>query len=133
FLNRFPDLSPTEKLNGLVGLANGMRAIASLLLMCDPRDLGIAVTEDIAQGQKQFEPDLFLYDNYPGGIGQSAPLYELRRKLLDGTAQLLAACPCESGCPSCVGPAGDTGDGAKNAAQRFLIALREQSAAAIAS
>ena len=22
-----------------------------------------------------FEPDLYLYDNYPGGVGQSAPLY----------------------------------------------------------
>jgi DEAD/DEAH box helicase domain-containing protein len=126
FLARFPDLSPAQKLNGLSGLGNGMRAIAALLLMCDPRDLGLAITEDIAQGQKSFEPDLYLYDNYPGGIGQSGPLFQLRGKLLAATLQLITACPCESGCPSCVGPAGDTGDGAKQAAQRFLIGLMSE-------
>ncbi|MCC7196420.1 MAG: DUF1998 domain-containing protein [Gemmatimonadaceae bacterium] len=126
FLARFPDLSPAQKLNGLSGLGNAMRAIAALLLMCDPRDLGLAITEDIAQGQKSFEPDLYLYDNYPGGIGQSGPLFELRGKLLAATLQLITACPCESGCPSCVGPAGDTGDGAKQAAQRFLIGLMSE-------
>src|SRR5207344_402771 len=46
FLARFPDLSPTEKQSGLVGLGNALRAVASLLLMCDPRDLGVAFTED---------------------------------------------------------------------------------------
>ena len=46
--------------------------------MCDPRDLGVSITEDIA-GLKTFEPNLYLYDNYPGGIGQSAALFRLRR------------------------------------------------------
>jgi DEAD/DEAH box helicase domain-containing protein len=123
FWARFPDLSPAAKLNGLVGLGNAMRAVSALLLMCDPRDLGVAITEDIAEGQKSFEPDVFLYDTYPGGIGQSAPLYQMRSKLLAGASQLIASCPCESGCPSCVGPVGDTGEGAKDAARRFLAAL----------
>ena len=74
FLARFADLSPTEKQNGLTGLANALRTVAALLLMCDPRDLGIAITGDIAGSPAGFEPDLFLYDNYPGGIGQSASL-----------------------------------------------------------
>ena len=43
FLARFPDLSPTEKQSGLVGLGNALRAVGSLLLMCDPRDLGVCV------------------------------------------------------------------------------------------
>ncbi|HUQ95235.1 MAG TPA: DEAD/DEAH box helicase [Bryobacteraceae bacterium] len=123
FLDRFPEFSPCQKLNGLTGLGNAMRAISALLLMCDPRDVGVSLTEDIAQGRKSFEPDLFLYDNYPGGIGQSAPLFQMRMKLLQATLQLIAACPCESGCPSCVGPAGETGDHAKEAARRFLEVL----------
>ncbi|MBI4903598.1 MAG: DEAD/DEAH box helicase [Acidobacteria bacterium] len=123
FLNRFPDLSPAQKQSGLSGLANAMRAIAALLLMCDARDLGVALTEDLTQGVPAYEPNLFLYDAYPGGIGQSAPLFALREKLLAATAQLIESCPCESGCPSCVGPPGEIGEGAKPAALRFLRAL----------
>ena len=123
FLARFPDLSPTEKQSGMVGLGTALRTVGSLLLMCDPRDLGVALTEDIAQGLKAFEPNLYLYDNYPGGIGQSAPLFKMTRKLLEGAAQLIASCPCESGCPSCVGPAGEIGSRGKEAAARILAQL----------
>ena len=49
---RFPDLTPTEKQNGLTGLANVLRTVGALLLMCDPRDLGIAITEDISKGHE---------------------------------------------------------------------------------
>ncbi|MDX1983997.1 MAG: DEAD/DEAH box helicase [Bryobacteraceae bacterium] len=123
FWELLPDLSPTQKLNGLSGLGNAMRAVAALLLMCDPRDLGKALTEDIAEGQPAFEPNLYLYDTYPGGIGQSEPLFRLRDKLLAATSQLIAACRCEAGCPSCTGAPGETGDGGKLVAQRILKAL----------
>ncbi len=123
FLERFPDLTPTEKQNGISGLGSALRAIASLLLMCDPRDLGVAVTEDIAGGLKSYEPDLFLYDNYNGGIGQSAPLFKLRARLLEGAAKLLAGCPCDSGCPSCVGPVGEVGERGKETASKILAEL----------
>jgi DEAD/DEAH box helicase domain-containing protein len=123
FLNLFPDLSPTEKQNGMAGLANALRTIASILLMCDPRDLGVAVTEHIAGGLKSYEPDLFVYDNYPGGIGQSAPMFKLRDQLLRNTAGMLAQCPCDSGCPSCVGPVGEIGERGKQTAMRILREL----------
>lgn len=123
FLARFPDLSPTEKQNGLAGLGNALRTVGSLLLMCDPHDLGVAITEDIAQGLKSFEPNLYLYDAYNGGIGQSAPLFKMTRRLLEGAAELLADCPCEAGCPSCVGPVGEIGERGKEAAARILAQL----------
>jgi DEAD/DEAH box helicase domain-containing protein len=123
FLNRFPDLSPTDKQNGVVGLGNVLRTVGSLLLMCDPRDLGIAITEDIGQGIQAFEPDLFVYDAYPGGIGLSAPLFKLTPKLLHGAAEVLQSCPCESGCPACVGPIGEVGERGKEAALRLLAEL----------
>jgi DEAD/DEAH box helicase domain-containing protein len=124
FLSRFPDLSPTEKQNGLVGLGALLRTVSSLLVMCDPRDLGVSITEDIAGSIKRFEPNLYLYDNYPGGIGQSAALFRLTPQLLEGASKLLEACPCESGCPSCTGPVGETGERGKEVAARILRELR---------
>ena len=97
FLARFPDMTPTERQSGLTGLAQVLRTVAALLLMCDPRDLGVAITEDISGTAGSFEPDLFLFDNYPGGIGQSQPLFQLRAKLLAGALEVLIRCRCESG------------------------------------
>jgi DEAD/DEAH box helicase domain-containing protein len=125
FLERLPDLSATEKQNGLTGLANVLRTVAALLLMCDPRDLGIAFAEDISSGARGFEPDLFLFDNYPGGIGQSQPLFRLAPKLLQGARDVLESCGCDSGCPACVGPVGEVGERGKGAALRLLGALLE--------
>ena len=66
-----------------------------------------------------------MYDNYPGGIGFSAPLYQMHRELLTSTRRLVAECDCESGCPGCVGPVGNTGPMAKVAALRILDLLLE--------
>ena len=123
FLTRFPDLSPNQMLSGLAGLGQALRAVGALLLMCDPRDLGVALSEDDTGALVNFEPNLYLYDNYPGGIGLSAPLFHARDRLLDGAGQLIAACPCEAGCPSCVGPPGETGDRGKEAASRIVESL----------
>ena len=120
FLARFADLSPTERQSGLVGLGALLRTVGALLVMCDPRDLGVSITEDIAGSIQTFEPNLYLYDNYPGGIGQSAALFRLAPRLLEGASRLLASCPCESGCPSCVGPLGEVGERGKEAASRIL-------------
>jgi DEAD/DEAH box helicase domain-containing protein len=123
FLATFPDLSSAERQSGLTGLGNALRAVAALVVMCDPRDFGVALTEDIASGLKSFEPNLYLYDNYPGGVGQSAPLYRLAGDLLARTAELIDSCACESGCPGCVGPPGETGARGKEAARRLLAGL----------
>jgi DEAD/DEAH box helicase domain-containing protein len=123
FLARFADLTPTEKQSGLVGLAALLRTVAALRVMCDPRDLGVSITEAIAGALTTFEPNLYLYDNYPGGIGQSAPLFKMTRRLLEGAAGLLTGCPCEAGCPSCVGPIGEVGERGKETAGRLLKEL----------
>ncbi len=123
FLAQFSDLTPAEKQNGMVGLGSALRAVAALLLMCDPRDLSIALTENSPGDLTAFEPNLYLYDNYPGGIGGSAPLFQMTDKLLKGAQALIAECPCESGCPGCVGPVGEIGDKGKEVAKRILGAL----------
>ena len=119
FLVALGDYTPTERQSGISGLGNALRTVASLLLMCDPRDLGVALSEDV-EGVQVFEPNLYLYDAYPGGVGLSAPLFRLTPSLLRHTAELLAACPCEAGCPSCVGPVGEVGERGKEVAGAIL-------------
>ena len=73
-----------------------------------------------ATSKEFFEPNLYLFDAYPGGIGFSEPLYRAHELLLAKTRELIAGCGCESGCPSCVGPAGDLAPRAKEAALAIL-------------
>jgi DEAD/DEAH box helicase domain-containing protein len=52
----------------------------------------------------RFEPTLFLYDNYPGGVGLSAPLFDAAAGLLAEARALVRGCACGAGCPACIGP-----------------------------
>ena len=52
----------------------------------------------------QFQPTVFLYDNYPGGIGLAATLFELGTEVVRRAHRLVAACSCRRGCPACIGP-----------------------------
>jgi DEAD/DEAH box helicase domain-containing protein len=90
--------------------------VAQLLLMCDMHDIGISL--DIEEQGR-----IFIYDNYPGGIGFSAPLHRMHDELIESTRRLISECPCEHGCPGCVGPVGNTGPLAKTAALRILDLL----------
>ena len=72
------------------------------------------------------DPNVFIYDNYPGGIGFSEPLFRMNGELLEASRRLITECSCESGCPLCVGPVGDTGPLAKTVALRILDALGQE-------
>jgi DEAD/DEAH box helicase domain-containing protein len=120
-----------DRRDGVVGLSFAMRHIAQLLLMCDRQDIGISIgngeqgdeTDLTRNGQPvtlSDEPRIFVYDNYPGGIGFSEPLFAMHVELLSRTRELIAGCGCEHGCPTCVGPIGNTGPLAKVAALRIL-------------
>jgi DEAD/DEAH box helicase domain-containing protein len=127
----------SERQNGIVGLLYALGSMATLLLMCDRRDLGTAMGERPPSAASEidwegftapqtsdvtefFEPNLYLYDAYPGGIGFSEPLHRISNLLLERTRELISACRCENGCPSCVGPAGDRSERTKNVALAIL-------------
>ncbi|HZT76332.1 MAG TPA: DEAD/DEAH box helicase [Vicinamibacterales bacterium] len=115
-----------DRRDGVVGLAHAMKQVAQLLLMCDSHDIGISIDSETNPESRIPNPDsdqIFVYDNYPGGIGFSAPLFQMHDELLAKTRQLIAECDCEHGCPGCVGPLGDVGPMAKPAALRMLDLL----------
>jgi DEAD/DEAH box helicase domain-containing protein len=155
----------SERQSGMFGLLHALESVATLLLMCDRRDLGTAIgerppssdSESAVVGAQQpdrvgkgaapllgtianftpsrmedtisssprefFEANLYLFDAYPGGIGFSEPLFRTHALLVQRTRELIAACPCEQGCPSCVGPAGELAPHAKEAALAILDRL----------
>ncbi len=84
----------------LVGMAEVLRHTAPLFVMCDPIDLEVVPKIKANHNEK---PSLFLYDRYPGGIGLSEKLYDQLFHLLESVEGVLERCPCEAGCPSCVG------------------------------
>ena len=160
FLESLP-FSVSERQSGMFGLLHALESVATLLLMCDRRDLGTAIGERppapdssssaVGAGlappvaahlgtindftptrledafstnpKEFFEPNLYLFDAYPGGIGFSEPLFRTHDLLIQKTRELISACACEQGCPSCVGPAGDLAPRAKEAALALLDRL----------
>ena len=142
-----PDLGLTrdQVVRGLLGSAYALHSVATLILMCDVRDLGRSVgdrfttwfaqgksaslgftsaagdpTEILLDGLHSFEPTLYLYDNCPGGVGFSELLFESHPLLLERTSDLVRSCSCKWGCPSCVGPVEDLGEEMKGLSLEIL-------------
>jgi len=141
-------------LDGFLGAGYALHIVAVMRMLSEPRDIGRAVGDGNARwfatvgaggrGQlrttrdealdparlEQFTPTLFLYDNYPGGIGLSAPLYENRSAIVAEAYRMVMACDCAHGCPGCIGPilAGDEvrGYSAKEAALGVLALFADE-------
>jgi DEAD/DEAH box helicase domain-containing protein len=83
---------------GLWGIANVLGDVVTLHAMCDVMDVGTSVD---ARGTGL--PSVFLYDRYPGGLGFSQRAFGMVETLVAAACELITSCPCEAGCPSCVG------------------------------
>jgi DEAD/DEAH box helicase domain-containing protein len=122
-------------IDGLRGAGVALETVASLALMCEPRDIGRTLadadeldesapfaqslvdstalaTDPTRRGATPgnavaecYRPTLFLYDALPGGVGLARRIFERAEDLMDRAARLIGHCPCKSGCPACVGPA----------------------------
>ncbi|HET7678074.1 MAG TPA: DEAD/DEAH box helicase [Candidatus Limnocylindrales bacterium] len=104
----------------LVGAGRALRTVASVLLMSDPRDLGL-----VAQVRSpHFErPLIYLYDSVPGGVGLAQRLFDRHAELIEGARDLVRDCACGAGCPACTGPRLETGGDGKRLALRLLADL----------
>lgn len=120
--------SRQDALDGFLSAAYALHLVAMVSVMAEGRDLQKAVGsgdgawfatadqagrgqirsgdsgEAVVDATRGFTPTLFLYDNYPGGVGLSLPLFEQREALRVQALDLIRACPCAHGCPACVGP-----------------------------
>ena len=85
----------------LVGAGRAIQTVASVLLMVDPRDLGLVSQ---VRSPHQEAPTIYLYESVPGGVGLAERLYARHDELVAAAEGLIGTCNCDAGCPACTGP-----------------------------
>ena len=109
----------TDRLQGaLAAVSHALLNITPVYVMCDPRDLG-RVYE--IRSPHTARPTIYLYERAPGGVGLAERMFRLHDPLVRAAIELIEACGCASGCPSCVGPILEVGNTGKADA---LLVLR---------
>jgi DEAD/DEAH box helicase domain-containing protein len=85
--------------------------------MCDHRDL-----RSISQVKAPFteRPTVYIYENIPGGVGLSEKLHAEHERLFEACLNHVNGCPCEGGCPTCIGPPMEVGDDGKPGVTKLL-------------
>ena len=125
--------SKQDALDGFLGAAYALHVVATVAVMADARDLqqsvgngdgawfatqdgkgngraqddagkAVSMAELGAVEVQQFVPTVYLYDNFPGGVGLSEPLWQRQAELVQRARELVQRCDCLAGCPACVGP-----------------------------
>ncbi|MEC2241087.1 DUF1998 domain-containing protein, partial [Bacillus velezensis] len=84
----------------LLGIAHVLQHIVPVYVMCDRND--VHVVPQIKAAHTGL-PTIFLYDHYPGGIGLADEVYKRFDEINEGAERLIRQCPCQDGCPSCIG------------------------------
>ena len=93
-------LKQEELGEALNGLANTLRQVAPVQVMCDLTDIRASA---MLRAPVSEMPSVFIYETYPGGVGLSEKLFHHQEALLRSAISLIEDCPCKEGCPSCVG------------------------------
>jgi len=84
---------------GLHAVEHAAIGILPLFAMCDRLDIGgLSTPRHPDTGQ----PQVFIYDAFPGGVGIAEKGFELLNELWKATLEAISECPCQSGCPSCI-------------------------------
>ena len=108
----------TEDLGGsLKALTNLLRNVVPLWVMCDPKDIR---TFPEVKSPFSDRPTIYVYDNYPGGVGFSQKLFQLSTDVWEACGEMIQSCGCTDGCPSCVGPKMEVGERGKQGALRLI-------------
>jgi len=83
---------------GMMGIGNALTGVIPLYVICDYTDIG-----PVVDSSNMGTPTIFIYDKYQGGLGFAEKSYELLDQIMERCLELISECPCEDGCPSCVG------------------------------
>jgi DEAD/DEAH box helicase domain-containing protein len=84
---------------GLHALEHAAIGVLPLFALCDRNDIGGVSTPMHADTG---EPQVFIYDGHPGGVGIAEHGYAIVDELLRTTLAAIEECPCSEGCPTCV-------------------------------
>lgn len=89
-----------ERLAGAIhALEHAMIGLLSAFVLCERSDIG-------GVSYPAYPPTgavtVFIYDGYPGGVGYAKGGAAQFLDWLTAAKDLLAACPCQGGCPRCV-------------------------------
>ncbi len=86
-------------MGGIHAVEHAAISMFPLFALCDRDDIGgISMTEH----PQVCRAAIFIYDGHPGGVGLSHRAFDVIQELLEKTKLLVASCPCETGCPSCI-------------------------------
>ncbi|MGE7920211.1 DEAD/DEAH box helicase [Viridibacillus sp. NPDC093762] len=102
--------------SAMTGVAFAMNSFIPLFIQSDRSDVHVIPQVKAVHSEK---PTFFVYDRYPGGIGLSERVYDIWEPLIQHVFEHVDACPCQNGCPSCIG-AQDLSDKGKNQVLNFL-------------
>ncbi len=101
-----PEGLPQELAKEGLDLSGGLHAgehaaisILPLFAMCDRFDIG-GVSSSLHPDTGN--PQIFIYDGYPGGIGITEKGFEIITRLWEATYKLISQCTCQEGCPGCI-------------------------------
>ncbi|NUM56522.1 MAG: DEAD/DEAH box helicase [Candidatus Hydrogenedentes bacterium] len=120
------DIKQTELSEALSGLANTLRQVAPVQVLCDPTDIR---AQGMLRAPFSEMPTIYLYETYPGGVGFSEKLFTHHRRLFEAAISLISGCTCKEGCPSCTGPSLEVGAHGKKGALRLAQLALDQTTA----
>jgi DEAD/DEAH box helicase domain-containing protein len=92
-------IAPGRLLGTVHAAEHGLIGMLPLFTICDRWDVGGV---SMAQHPQTGEPTIFVYDGYPGGAGIAELAFDAAQRHVRATLDLVAACGCDDGCPSCV-------------------------------
>ena len=92
-------LAPEQVPGALHAAEHAGIGILPLFTICDRWDVGGVST--ILQAETGL-PTILIYDGYPGGAGIAELAFDAAPRHARATLDLIAACSCDAGCPSCV-------------------------------
>ena len=106
--------------DAMTGTATSIASFIPLFVQCDRRDIHVVPQVKSIHAE---QPTFFVYDSYPGGIGISERVFEVWPELLAYVERHVKSCPCDQGCPACIGPQEAT-IGLKDEVLKLLVYLQ---------